>query len=153
MAAEKRDANTEFTEGRAQRSPRRRNDGGLEGEGGGALDGELVSIGEYFFNLAEAGGAFAEFIPLCTLHGKKNFVNVAEGVLAAAEGGFEFLRDGELRQDVVHGFIEQGIGDGEKTHEKQAGTLILEAGGPGNFLAEIGACESSADQLGGFAAA
>ncbi len=74
-----------------------------KGEGGGALDGELVGIGEYFFNLTEAGGALAEFIPLGALHGKENFVNVAERVLAAAEGGFEFLRDGELRRTSLMG--------------------------------------------------
>jgi len=97
----------------------------------GALDGELVGIGKFFFNFAEAGGAFAEFLPLGTLHGEKNFVDVAETVLAAAESGFDVLGDGELQQDLVHGLIEQGIGDREKAHEEEAGTLIWKAGGPG----------------------
>jgi len=73
-----------------------RKDGGSEGEGGGALDGELVGVGEYFFDLAEAGGAFAEYLPLGTFHGQKKFVDIAETVLAAAESGFDVLRDGEL---------------------------------------------------------
>jgi len=51
------------------------------------------------------------------------------------------------------GLIEQGIGDREKAHEEEAGTLIWKAGGPGNLLAKIGARESGADQLRRFAAA
>jgi len=127
--------------------------GGSEGEGGGTLDGELVGVGEYVFDLTEAGGAFGEFLPFGTLHGEENFVDIAETVLAAAESGFDFLRDGELQQDLVHGLIEEGIGDGEKAHEEETGAFILKTGGLGNSLAKIGARESGANQLRGFAAA
>src|SRR5208337_3468288 len=126
---------------------------GSEGDGGGALDGELVGFGEFFFDLAEAGGAFAEFLPLGTLHGEEKLVDVAETVLTATESGFDVLRDGELNQDLVYRLIEQGVGHREKPHEEEAGTLLWKAGGLGNLLAKIGARESGADQLRRFAAA
>ena len=59
------------------------------------MDGGLVGVGDCFFVAAEAFDVGGELGPFGAFDGKEKFVDVAESVFAAAEGGFDFLGNGE----------------------------------------------------------
>jgi len=113
----------------------------------------LVGGGDAFFGATEALDVSDEAGPVGAFEREEKFVDVAERILAAAERGLDFSGDGEEFQDVVHGLIEESIGDREKAHEEQAGTSILEPEMGGDFFAKIGAGEGGPDQFRGLAAA
>src|SRR5262249_12832967 len=96
----------------------------------------------------EALGEGGEFGPFGALEGEQDFVEIAIAVFAAAKGGFDFGVDRKRTEDVANGFVEKGIADGEKPHEKQVGAFLVKAGRRGEFFAEIGAGERGANELG-----
>jgi len=53
---------------------------------------------EVFLQFRRGGRRIRRVLAIGTLHGEKNFVDVAETVLAAAESGFDVLGDGELQK-------------------------------------------------------
>ena len=118
---------------------------GSGGDEGGFLEGGLVGVGDGVFGAAEAGGEGGELGPFGAFEGEEDFVEIAIAVFTAAEGGFDFGIDGQGAEDFLDGLIEQGIGDGEESHEEENGTFFVKAGGGGKILAEIGAGERGTD--------
>ena len=112
------------------------------------MEGGLVGVGDGVFGAAEALGEGGELGPFGALEGEEDFVEIAVTVFAAAKGGFDFGVDGKSGEDVFQRFVEQGVGNGKKAHEKEIGTFFMEAGGGGKVFAEIGAGEGGADEFG-----
>lgn len=105
----------------------------------------MVGVGDGVFGAAEAGGEGGESGPFGAFEGEEDFIEIAITVFTAAEGGLDFGIDGQGAEDFLDGLIEQGIGDGEESHEKEDGTFFVKACGGRKFLAEIGASERGAD--------
>ena len=108
----------------------------------------MVGVGNGVFGAAQASGEGGEFGPFGAFQGEKDFVEIAITVFAAAEGGFDFWIDGKRFENFGYGLVEEGIGDGEEAHEKKIGAFFVESSRHGEFLAEVGAGESGANEFG-----
>jgi len=112
----------------------------------------LEGVGDRFFRDCEAIDASREAGPLGAFESEEEFVNVVMAILAAGEGGFDFLADGERAEYIADGLVEKGVGDGQQAHEEECRAFVVHMGGVRKGLAEIGAGKRGADEFGRLAA-
>jgi hypothetical protein len=89
----------------------------------GGLAGFGLAVGYGGFGDAEAGGGGSESGPVGAFVGEEEVVDVAVRIRCAAEGGPDFGCDGESGEDLFHGAVEDGVGDGEQAHEEEVGAF------------------------------
>lgn len=97
-------------------------------ESGGSADaggfaGFLLAVGDGGFGDAEAGGGGGQCGPIGAFPGQEQVVDFAMGVGFAAERGADGGRDGKAGEDLLHGTIEDCVGNREQAHEEEIGTL------------------------------
>jgi hypothetical protein len=72
---------------------------------------------------AEACGGGGKCEPIGVFVGEEEVVDVAVRIGCAAEGGADFGGDGKRGEDLLHGSVEDCVGNREQAHEEEVGTL------------------------------
>src|ERR1700753_1928108 len=90
---------------------------------GGGVAGFGFAVCYRGFVEAEASGGGGKCGPVGVFVGEEEVVHVAVRVGCAAEGGADFGGDGKRGEDLLHGSVEECVGDREQAHEEEVGTF------------------------------